>query len=371
MRVFDTKSLDPAVGWVRAHERHLSALFLVGGFLFDSWAFGRIDHPATQAVFIVYLLVAGIAIAAQHGLESRPVERQPSARIRAILMFVTQFALGALLSGFCVFYIRSSSPFASWPFLIFMGSIFVGQEVFRQYHSRLVFAALLLFFSVYSYTIMLVPMLVGSIGQWPFLLSGVLALGLFAPYMRALARLGHEGYRGARLQIAMGVAVIALLINAFYFLKVLPPLPLVLTNTGIYHGAKWVGGDFHVLAEEEPAAWRALFGTNAVLHPRTGARLYAYSAIFAPNRLRTRVVHEWQWLDGAGAWATQQRVAVAIVGGRENGFRFYTYRTGPRAGQWRVNILSDDGRTIGRLRFAVEPRAVPPATTLKILTSGE
>ena len=371
MRVFDPRTLDPAVGWVRAHERHLSALFMAGGFIFDSWAFGRIDHPATQAVFIVYLLVAGIAIAAQHGLESRPEDRRPSPRVRNILMFVTQFALGALLSGFCVFYIRSASLVSSWPFLIFMAAIFIGQEAFRHYHSRLVFVVLLLFLSVYSYAIMLVPMLIGSIGQIPFLLSGALALGIFFLYMRALAGLGHDRYRGARLQIAAGVAVIAVLINAFYFLKVFPPLPLVLTDTGVYHSVRRVGGDYQARAEEEPAAWRALFGTNPILHIQPRARLYVYSAVFAPRGLRTRIIHEWQRADGEGAWTTQQRVPVAIAGGREDGFRFYTFKTAPAPGQWRVNILSDDGRSIGRLRFAVETQAVPPATRLEILRSGE
>jgi hypothetical protein len=286
-------------------------------------------------------------------------------------MFTTQFALGALLSGFCVFYIRSASLFASWPFLLFMAAIFIGQEAFRQYHSRLVFVALLLFFSVYSYFIMLVPMVLGRIGALPFLLSGGIALVLFFVYMRALARLGHDRYRGARLHVAIGVALITLVINLFYFLKVFPPLPLVLTDAGIYHAAKRVGVDYHVQAEEAPASWRVLFGTNPVLHPKQGARLYAYSAVFAPSGLRTRIVHEWQWLDSKGAWATQQRVPVAIAGGREDGFRFYTFKTAPLPGEWRVNILSDDGRTIGRLRFSVEPQAVPPATSLKVLASGE
>lgn len=367
MRIFDRTTYDPAVTWARAHERHLSALFMAGGFAFDSWAFGRIDHPATQAVFIVYLLVAGIAIAAQHGLEARSEDRQPSPRVRNAIMFTTQFALGALLSGFCVFYIRSASLFASWPFLIFMVSVFVGQEVFRQYHARLVFAALLLFLSVYSYFVMLVPMLIGSIGQWPFLLSGVLALGLFALYMRALARLGHDRYRATRLQIGAGVAVITLLINASYFLKVLPPLPLVLTDAGAYHEVRRVKGEYHAEAEEEPAAWRALFGTNPVMHPKQGARIYAYSAVFAPHGLSTRIIHEWQWLNAQGTWVTRQRVPVAIAGGRDDGFRFYTYRTAPSPGEWRVNILSDDSRAIGRIRFTVEPQAEPPATSLKVL----
>ena len=38
-----------------------------------------------------------------------------------------------------------------------MAAIFIGNEFLRRYHTRLVFAALLLFFSIYSYTILLPP----------------------------------------------------------------------------------------------------------------------------------------------------------------------------------------------------------------------
>ena len=60
-------------------------------------------------------------------------------------------------------------------------------------------------------------------------------------------------------------------------------------------------------------------------------------------------------------WQSQQRVPVDIAGGREDGFRFYTYKSAPRPGQWQVNILTFDGRAVGRVRFAVEEQAVPPA----------
>src|ERR1700722_18861067 len=103
------RAIESTLGWARTHERHLSALAMAGGFAFDSYAFGRIDRPMTQAVFIVYLLVAGLAIAVLHALESRPDDRKPSPRTRTVLVTVAQFALGCLLSGFCVFYIRSAS----------------------------------------------------------------------------------------------------------------------------------------------------------------------------------------------------------------------------------------------------------------------
>ncbi|HKY17500.1 MAG TPA: DUF2914 domain-containing protein [Rhizomicrobium sp.] len=367
MRAFDPKTFDPAISWARRHERKISAFSLAGGFAFDSLTFGRIDHALTQAVFIVYLLVAGGTIAALHVLESRPDGRKPSDQTRTILIAVTQFALGCLLSGFCVFYIRSASLTSSWPFLLAMAAIFIGNEYMRRYHARLVFSALLFFFAIYSYAILLVPIALGHIGHGPFLISGGVAVTLFFFYMQALARLGHERYRVARMQVLAGMVLIAMALNAVYFLRILPPLPLVLTDAGIYHHVKRVGVNFQVAEEDEPPEWQALFGTHAIMHVQKGARLYLYNAIFAPRGLSTRIVHDWQWLRPGMGWVSQQRISVPITGGREEGFRYFTFKTAPKPGQWQVNIQTFDGRSVGRVRFAVEEQAVPPAVTSKIL----
>ena len=359
---------EQTVSWARAHERHLSAISLAGGFAFDSYAFGRIDRPMTQAVFIIYLIVAGVAIAVLHALESRPEQEKPSDRTRTILVFVAQFALGCLLSGFCVFYIRSASIGASWPFLLCMAGIFIGNEYLRRYHARLVFSALLFFISLYSYAILLVPVVAARIGTVPFLISGAIAVILFFFYLQSLAVLGHDRYRTARMQIAVGMVAITALINAFYFAKVLPPLPLVLSDAGVYHSIQREGRDFRVTAEDEPPRWRALFGTFPVEHIQQNDKLYLYSAIFAPYRLTTGILHRWEWRDPAtGNWLEQQTIRFTIRGGREDGYRAYSSKTAPRPGQWRVNIATSDGRAIGRVRFSVETQVVPPAVTTRVL----
>jgi len=367
MRTFDTKAFEPAIGWARRHEGKISALSLAGGFAFDSWAFGRIDHARTQAVFIVYLLAAGISIAVLHGLESRPDGRKPSDKTRTGLIFVTQFMLGCLLSGFCVFYIRSASITSSWPFLLGMAAIFIGNEYMRRYHARLVFSALLFFFVLYSYSILLVPLVIHRIGRIPFLISGAIAVVIFFFYMQALARLGNERYRGARMQIFAGMMLITIFLNSVYFLRVLPPLPLVLTDAGVYHQVKRAGADFQAQQEEEPPEWQALFGTHAIMHVQKGAKLYLYNAVFSPRGLDTRIVHDWQWLQPGKGWISQQRISVPIQGGREDGYRFFTTKSSPRPGQWQVNIQTFDGRAMGRVRFAVEEQAVTPAMGTRIL----
>lgn len=362
------KKIMRAIKWLWAHERHLSGLFLAGGFAFDNYFFGRIDRPETQLIFIAYLAMAAVSIAVLHWLESRHENKKHTNRARSVLVFATQFALGCLLSGFCVFYIRSATVVASWPFLLFMAGIFIGNEIFRKYNSRLVFASLLFYFSLFSYAIFLVPLLIHRIGTAPFLLSGLLSLSVFFFYLRGLAWLGHDRYRGARREIMAGVIGISVLINVFYFAKILPPLPLALSDAGVYHSIRRVGPDFLAAAESDPPAWRALLGTHPVKHLRPGGKLYLYSAIFAPSGLRTRITHEWQWLDKNGDWKVQQRIMVPIFGGRDNGYRFFSNKSGVQPGQWRVNIATADGRSIGRVRFSVVHQPAPPdikAITLK------
>ena len=359
-------AIQTAMGWARTHERHLSALAMAGGFGFDSYAFGRIDRPMTQAVFVAYLVTAGACIAILHRLESRP--QKPEPRTHTMLVTATQFALGALLSGFCVFYIRSASLGSSWPFLLFMAAIFIGNEYFREYTSRLVFAALIFFFSLYSYAILLVPMVVARIGPVSFLISGALAVVVFFAYVRLLAWLGHNRYREARRQIAGGMLVITALLNLFYFTRVFPPLPLVLSDAGVYHSVKKLGSEYQVVSEPEPPRWRALFGTFPVLHIAPGEKLYLYSAVFAPYRLTTNIQHRWEWRDPkTGDWMLQQTTAFTIRGGRDDGYRAYSSHSAPKAGEWRVNIVTRDGRAIGRVRFSVLPAAKPPQLTTNIL----
>jgi hypothetical protein len=248
-----------------------------------------------------------------------------------------------------------------------MAAIFIGNEYFRAYASRLVFAALLFFFSLYSYAILLVPVALARIGAQSFLISGGLAVLAFFLYVRAIAWLGRDRYKNARNQIAAGMVMITALINAFYFLKVFPPLPLVLTDAGIFHSVRRAGSDYQVAGEPQPPSWQALFGIYPVQHVEPGTKLYLYNAIFAPPGLRTQIVHEWQWQDANHDWTTQQRLLVPIAGGREDGFRFYTVKTMPAPGQWRVNIATLDGRAIGRVRFSVQPTAQPVALRTRML----
>ena len=155
--------------------------------------------------------------------------------------------------------------------------------------------------------------------------------------------------------------------NTFYFTRVLPPLPLALSDVGIYHAIRHTGSIY--LVQEEPQPWTVRFGfARPVVHVAPGEKLALYSAVFAPIRMTTQIAHRWQWWDSRSKhWQTLSKVAFSISGGREHGYRGYSLKSGLRAGDWRVNIDSADGRLIGRFAFNVVLIASPVQTVPKTL----
>ncbi len=52
------------------------------------------------------------------------------------------------------------------------------------------------------------------------------------------------------------------------------------------------------------------------------------------------------------------RVSFPINGGRDGGYRGYTIKRNPIAGEWRVDFATADGHLLGRERFTVDSDAV-------------
>lgn len=349
-------------GWVSRNESTLSAVSMVGGFAFDNYAYRRIDLPNTQALFIGYLVMAGLSIVLLHLFAARAAAGKPLPKWHSFLPMATQFALGALWSGFLVFYSRGAVLAESWPYLLVLAAIFLGNEVFKKYHSQLVFTAILFAFALFSYAIVTVPLFTHTIGPVTFLISGLSAFGIFLVFLRVVQWAGQEQWRHARWQIAGGAALVYAALTAFYFTGTLPPLPLALADKGVFHFVKKTGDVY--TAKEEPQSWFDRFWKEPVLHIAPGEPVYVYSSVFAPIKLSITVTHRWQHYNRIrNKWQTISRVSYRINGGRDGGYRGYTIQHKVWDGDWRVDVDTPDGRIIGRIPFHVEMATQPVATT--------
>ena len=47
-------------------------------------------------------------------------------------------------------------------------------------------------------------------------------------------------------------------------------------------------------------------------------------------------------------------IPIAIAGGRDKGYRGYTFKQRVMPGEWRVDVETAEGRVIGRVSFRVE-----------------
>lgn len=376
---------------LKKYERHISAVSMIAGFGFDNYFFGRVDHVRTQSVLFGYILLAISSIVFMHFVEShsdsedlkkiRPgtigsiafphrIESHSDIdglkKIRPLVIGATQFAFGALMSAFLVFYGRSAVFTVSWPFLIVLGAIFIGNEVFKRYHNRLVFTCTLLFFVLFSYTIFVVPIVTGVMGKTMFLLSGAIAIAAFALVVVALSIIDAQRMKRSWIGIFAGAAAVLAILNVSYFTNVLPPLPLALSNAGVFHSVTRDGAVYRAVGESRN--WMSVPWLEPTVHINPGESLYVYSAVFAPIQLQTKILHVWQrYDDTAQDWKTQAVVSYRITGGRDGGYRGYSVKSVPAKGHWRVNIQTADGRLIGRVAFSVVPVSSPVIRVAQVL----
>ena len=122
---------------------------------------------------------------------------------------------------------------------------------------------------------------------------------------------------------------------------VVPPAPMFLARAEL----GWTVGTLDSL---EPVAG-AIRATD--LHERG---LVAHTAIYAPAGLRQPVEHVWR-RDGRIINVVQ---LTPVQGGRREGFRTFSRKTAfpsDSVGRWSVDVTTESGQLIGRLRFRVVP----------------
>lgn len=349
------------LAWAKRNERHLSSAFFLAGFLGDIVAFTLLDVSIVNLIFAIYLGLAAFAILVSHFLFSHYRDRggRPITILMLVLPLFVQYAVGAILSGSLIFYTKSADLLVSWPFLVVLAIVFFGNEIFRNYREHLAFQTTLFFFGLYVYAIFALPLVLGMLGPLIFIGSTICAAALLLAFLIVLYRVGQNRFRESfRAIIASSVTVIVAM-NIAYATGIIPPLPLTLNEASVHHRVSRIDGGYSLLHEPTKPWWE--FYTPTTVHHVAGTPIYVYSAVYAPVRFSTTVVHVWEWYDeSTGSWVERNRVAFPVSGGRKDGYRGYTEKSNPEAGDWRVSIRTPEGQTIGRTSFTVVKATKPP-----------
>ncbi|MDP3735495.1 MAG: DUF2914 domain-containing protein [bacterium] len=337
----------------RFFSAHFSTLALLAGFVWDNLTLTRVDLWLNHIGLLIYLALAGVGII----LINASRASQPACLTRYAFWYpiAVQFAFGGLFSGYFVFYSRSGSLPASWPFLFFLAAILVSNEFLRERYHRLLLQVGILYIALFSYAIFAVPVVLRSVGTGVFLLSGLVSLAMAAFFLALLSLVLTERFRALVRRVAILIIAIYALFNAFYFLNVIPPLPLSLKDIGVYHRVeKTDGGGYRVLAEAPRRAWLPWPRHDRTLYLAPGGTLYCFSSVFAPTAITTRIFHSWEYKDArTGKWAQATRVPFSITGGRDGGYRGFSFKSALFPGHWRCDVETERGALIGRRTFRI------------------
>ena len=339
--------------WARA-QGQTPALAFFAGLGADILTLGRIDEPRNILVQVVYLTLAAITLTASLAEKSSWVNTGSGVKrlvARGLVRYgrlVFHFATGALLSAFTFFYFKSSSGLASLVFLLVLGAGLVLNELPALKRLGAAFRTTLFQLSLVSFLTYILPMAVGELHVGLFVLAAGLSI-LVAWSLAGLLRwlkVDAERLRQAFIRPAL---VVTGTFVVLYFLQWIPPIPLSVQELVVAHKVERVGESYRLEVDPDPPG--GLFETEVSITKSPGERVYVFARVFAPRHFKDEVYLRWERKDEVEGWVKTDRIRLPIRGGREAGFRGYTYKQNHQAGAWRVFVETDDGREIGRLDF--------------------
>jgi hypothetical protein len=148
------------------------------------------------------------------------------------------------------------------------------------------------------------------------------------------------------------VAGVFVFINVLYFTNSIPPFPLSLRDAGVYQEVTRLPNSTYEAVRHEQTVFNILSPVDTISVGPSQTTLYMYSSIFAPTELSTKAVHIWKRFND-GRFRVVSRAEYPIVGGRESGYRGYTYTTHITPGLWWVTVETGEGKVIGGTMFRV------------------
>ncbi len=350
------------------HKRLLPLISFTAGFTWDSLTLTRIDRLSDNLILFFYLLLLGSVIILLHLIKNNLIERPGILKYQHWLMPAEQFFFGGLFSAYVVFYFQSASLSKNWLFMLFLIGLLIGNEFLKEKLSDLRLNLSLYFLAVFSFFIFFIPILFHTMNIYTFLLSGIISLIFISALLYYLFKKEthprHTWYKHTALLL---LSIFAGL-NSLYFMNWIPPVPLSLKEGGIYHHIH-KNVDQYEMRFEKGSWYQFWKNSDDIFHYAPGDTVFCFASVFAPTKLDKSIIHHWQiYNKRQGRWLTTDRRSYRIVGGRDGGYRGYSYKKNMLPGEWRVDVETKEKSLLGRIRFKIRKFKTDSANQIHLQT---
>ena len=331
----------------------------LGGFLWDALTIGQRVRGIDLWRLGSFLLGACILVLWLAKRDSLKREQPPAKDgwrgVVADLVWqapnlLLQFFYGGIFSALFIFYFKSAGHLGAWLTTAVLGMLLVGNEFAgKRYGRHFTLTWLLLALNAILLFNFALPHAAGSLNPlWFYASTGT---GIVLAHLVWLLAPGRPG----RILPAWGLAIMLLLA---WRLDLLAPVPLVKQALAVGHEFTQSNGRFLMQVEQAPS-WQFWRDQSPVAHVGEGEKLYGVSAVYAPLGVTASLEHRWEVRE-AGGWRVTYRRPFETTGGRERGFRGYSWVLNPRPGEWRFIVATQDGSTIGTFPLRVERGVANP-----------
>lgn len=352
--------------FIKKNSIKLDITFFVLGFIFDAWL---VSYPDKLGVILhqaFYLFL--IATLIHYEFLFQIDKWKPSGKVLKIWPYkdlALHFFLGTLLNIYSLFYIKSASLFSSLVFLFLMiAMIFANELPFVKKSKKINLKVGLYSICLFSFFSVVFPIIFGFIGIIPFGFSIVSTLGVLIVQL-VLLRKAVDDYKVLHHAILKPVISVVAIFSLFYFLGLIPPVPLSVKEQGVYYSLEKRNSHYYLSADKDDNEFWRLSRTTFYAEP--GDKIYFYSQIYSPASISDNIIVHWFKEDTVGSWESMDKVPVTITGGREEGYRIFTFKSNYDAGDWKIVVETSTGVEISRLYFTVINADVDPSRSFKIL----
>lgn len=341
-------------------------ILLLGGFVIDWFTLNRIDQIFDNMVFVVHLFLSGSAILFLHATDEHYLQDHPARhKFRRWASLVLLFSIGALYSGFFIFYLRSASFLSSWVVVLALLGIMLSTEWRKSLYEHRAIQMGIYYLAILCYCIFTFPMIVNDVGAMVFVLSGLISLVLMGGYWYLMRRIDRDLLREYRAGILAGILGVFMVTNFLYFMNIIPPIPLSLKQRSPYMYIEKRATDegatyYHAVYEKTP--WYDIIHKRSrVLSWQEGQPVFVFASVFAPSNIVAEIRHCWDWFDpDAESWQPSTCIPITIAGGRVDGYRGFSRKSSVWPGRWRVRFVTDRGQPMGAVYFKVVERRIDP-----------
>jgi hypothetical protein len=330
---------------LKKHWRHLGVLVFIFGFILDYLTLPNITNKYATVIGVAYAGVIFILLAIRNRFKLNE---------KMWLNLFIQFLLGNLTSFIVVYYVRGADVLVSLPVFILIGIFVLFNElvksnIWREKVDIFIYALNTTFLFIF-----ISPIIFKKINDITFAIAIAFSF-VFIFLLNKIIKSENKSFASVLIYFIPGV------ILGFYFLQILPAVPLTLRTAEYYDFVERQSAGEFVLGEKYKKSFFGLYNRDVKLSnlTATNSKIFFYSETVAPIDLEAKVSHIWEKKNKNNDWIVLNEVEYTMLGGRNKGYRGYSYvnitpYSEASKGEYRVRVMIDGNRYLGKSSFTIK-----------------